>query len=88
REIVLQQNAFHPVDTYCPMKRQYAVLKTISRFAEMSKRAVENEVLVESIANMPLRTRFGKSKFEENVDQEIETINAEMEKAFEALGGK
>ena len=60
REIVLQQNAFHPVDTYCPMKRQYAVLKTISRFAEMSKRAVENEVLVESIANMPLRTRFGQ----------------------------
>jgi V/A-type H+-transporting ATPase subunit A len=88
REIVLQQNAFHPVDTYCPMKRQYAVLKTISRFAEMSKRAVENEVLVESIANMPLRTRFGKSKFEENVDEEIEAINAEMEKAFEALGGK
>ena len=88
REIVLQQNAFHPVDTYCPMKRQYEVLKTISRFADLSKHAVENGVLVEAIANMPLRTRFGRSKFEENVDQEIEEINAQMEKAFEALGGK
>ena len=88
REIVLQQNAFHPVDTYCPMKRQYAVLKTIKRFADLSKRAVENEVPVETIADMPLRTRFGKSKFEDNVDQEIEEINDQMEKAFEALGGK
>jgi V/A-type H+-transporting ATPase subunit A len=88
REIVLQQNAFHPVDTYCPMKRQYQVMRTIKRFADLSKRAVENDVLVESISNMPLRTRFGKSKFEENVDQELEDIYNQMDKAFEALGGK
>jgi V/A-type H+-transporting ATPase subunit A len=88
REIVLQQNAYHPVDTYCPMKRQYMVMKTIKRFADLSKRAVENEVMVESIANMPLRTRLGKSKFEDNVDSELDTIYNEMDKAFEALGGK
>ncbi|MCU0861016.1 MAG: V-type ATP synthase subunit A, partial [Methanomassiliicoccales archaeon] len=88
REIMLQQNAYHPVDTYCPMKRQYQVMRTIKRFADLSKRAVENEVLVEQIANMPLRTRLGKSKFEENVDGELEAINNEMDKAFEALGGK
>jgi len=88
REIVLQQNAYHPVDTYCPMKRQYMVMKTIRRFADLSKRAVENDVLVEQIANMPLRTRLGKSKFEENVDGELDAIFSEMDKAFEALGGK
>ncbi len=88
REIVLQQNAYHPVDTYCPMSRQYAVMKTIRHFAELAGRAVEREVLVENIANMPLRTRFGKSKFEEAVDQELEDINREMDKAFEAMGGK
>jgi V/A-type H+-transporting ATPase subunit A len=88
REIVLQQNAFHPVDTYCPMERQYQVMRTIKRFADLSERAVENDVLVESISNMPLRTRFGKSKFEENVDQELEDIYNQMDKAFEALGGK
>ncbi|MDD1756539.1 MAG: V-type ATP synthase subunit A [Methanomassiliicoccales archaeon] len=88
REIVLQQNAYHPVDTYCPMSRQYAVMKTIRHFADLAQRSVEREVLVENIANMPLRTRFGKSKFEETVDNELEEINREMEKAFEALGGK
>jgi V/A-type H+-transporting ATPase subunit A len=88
REIVLQQNAYHPVDTYCPMSRQYAVMKTIRHFADLAQRSVEREVMVETIANMPLRTRLGKSKFEEAVDQELEDINREMDKAFEALGGK
>jgi len=88
REIILQQNAYHAVDTYSPMTRQYTVLKTIKRFADLSKKAVENEVLVDVISNMPLRTRLGKSKFEENVDQELADIGNEMEKAFDALGGK
>jgi V/A-type H+-transporting ATPase subunit A len=88
REIVLQQNAYHPVDTYCPMTRQYAVMKTIRHFSDLAQRSVEREVMVESIAEMPLRTRLGKSKFEETVDQELEEINGEMDKAFEALGGK
>ena len=88
REIVLQQNAYHPVDTYCPMSRQYQVMRTIKRFADLSKRAVENDVMVDDIANMPLRTRLGKSKFEETVDNELETILKEMDKAFESLGGK
>ena len=88
REIVLQQNAYHAVDTYSPMPRQYTVLKTIKRFADLSKKAVENEVLVDVISNMPLRTRLGKSKFEDNVDQELADIGNEMDKAFDALGGK
>jgi len=88
REIVLQQNAYHPVDTYCPMSRQYQVMRIIKRFADLSKRAVENDVMVDAIANMPLRTRLGKSKFEETVDNELETILKEMDKAFESLGGK
>jgi len=70
------------------MTRQYTVLRTIKRFADLSKKAVENDVLVDDIANMPLRTRLGKSKFEENVDQELADIGNEMEKAFDALGGK
>ncbi len=88
REIILQQNAYHTVDTYSPMPRQYTVLKTIKRFADLSKKAVENEVLVDVISNMPLRTRLGKSKFEENVDQELADIGNEMDKAFDALEGK
>jgi V/A-type H+/Na+-transporting ATPase subunit A len=88
REIFLQQNAYHPIDTYSPMSRQYAYLKLINRFAILASKAVEREVSVEAIANMPLRNRLAKSKFEDTIEQELKEIGETMEKEFEALGGK
>jgi len=88
REIFLQQNAYHPVDTYSPMNRQYAYLKLINRFASNAAKAVENEVSVEAIANMDLRNRLAKSKFEETIEDELKAIAETMDKEFEALGGK
>ncbi|MDH7508750.1 MAG: V-type ATP synthase subunit A [Methanomassiliicoccales archaeon] len=88
REIFLQQNAYHPVDTYTPLKRQYVFMKTIKRFSELARRAVESDVPVEAITELPVRIRFTKSKFEPNVDEELEAINKEMESQFEGLGGR
>jgi V/A-type H+-transporting ATPase subunit A len=88
REIFLQQNAYHPVDTYSPMSRQYTYLKLISIFAANAAKAVENEVSVEAIANMNLRNRLAKSKFEDNIEDELKAIAETMDKEFEALGGK
>ncbi|HNX48068.1 MAG TPA: V-type ATP synthase subunit A [Methanomassiliicoccales archaeon] len=88
REIFLQQNAYHPVDTYSPMGRQYTYLKLINRFSTYASKAVENEVSVEAIANMALRNRLAKSKFEDNIEGELKAIAETMEKEFEALGGK
>ncbi|MEM2944019.1 MAG: V-type ATP synthase subunit A [Methanomassiliicoccales archaeon] len=88
REIFLQQNAYHPVDTYTPLRRQYVFMKTIKRFSDLAKRAVEQDVPVETITELPVRIRLTKSKFEPNVDEELETINKEMDAQFESLGGK
>jgi V/A-type H+-transporting ATPase subunit A len=88
REIFLQQNAYHPVDTYSPMARQYTYLKLINRVAVAAAKAVENEVSVEAISNMNLRNRLAKSKFEDNIEDELKAIAETMDKEFEALGGK
>jgi V/A-type H+/Na+-transporting ATPase subunit A len=88
REIFLQQNAYHPVDTYSPLSRQYVYMKTIRRFGDLARKAVDNEVPIEIIIDLPVRNRLVKSKLEPNVDQELEEINKEMEKQFEGLGGK
>jgi V/A-type H+-transporting ATPase subunit A len=88
REIFLQQNAYHPVDTYSPLSRQYVYIKTIRRFGDLAGKAVDSEVPIELIVDLPVRNRLVKSKFEPNVDQELEEINKEMEKQFEDLGGK
>ncbi len=87
-EIFLQQNAYHKVDTYSPLNRQYTYMKLIKHFAELSAKAVENEVDVDTIVGLPVRNRLAKSKFEDNIDQELEAIANEMDKQFESLGGK
>jgi hypothetical protein len=37
---------------------------------------------------MELRNRLAKSKFEENIEEELKAIAETMDKEFEALGGK
>ncbi len=88
REIFLQQNAYHKIDTYCPMSRQYRYMKLIKQFSELANKAVENDVAVDDIVGLPVRNRLAKSKFEETIDQELEEIVKEMPKQFEALGEK
>ncbi|MBI0584815.1 MAG: V-type ATP synthase subunit A [Methanomassiliicoccus sp.] len=88
REIFLQQNAYHKVDTYCPLPRQYKVMKLIRKFSDLSKKAVEAGVSVDDIVELPVRNRLAKSKYEENIDQELEAVAKEMDGQFENLGGK
>ena len=37
REVFLQQNAYHPVDTYSPLTRQYTYLKIIKMFSDLRR---------------------------------------------------
>ena len=60
----------------------------INRFAINAAKAVENEVSVETIANMDLRNTLAKSKFEDNIEEILKNIAETMDKEFEALGGK
>ncbi|WP_019178376.1 V-type ATP synthase subunit A [Methanomassiliicoccus luminyensis] len=87
REIFLQQNAYHKVDTYCPMPRQYTYMKLIRHFADLSTKAVDSGASVDAIIALPVRNRLAKSKFEDNIDQELSAIIDEMDGQFENLGG-
>jgi V/A-type H+-transporting ATPase subunit A len=88
REIFLQQNAYHPVDTYSPMKRQYTYMKIIKMFSDRASKAIEGDVSVDAIVNMEIKARLQKSKLESDVDAQLDGIIKDMDKAFEALGRK
>jgi V/A-type H+-transporting ATPase subunit A len=88
REIFLQQNAYHPVDTYSPMKRQYTYMKIIRMFSDRAIKAIEGDVSVDAIVNMEIKARLQKSKLEADVDAQLDAIIKDMDKAFEALGRK
>lgn len=86
REFFLQQSAYHPVDTYSPLRRQYEYMSAIKRFSEKARKAISLEVPLEKIMALPCRTELGKLKFEETIDEGIKRVVADMDKQFAALG--
>src|SRR5512136_124212 len=56
REFFLQQNAYHPVDTYSPLDRQHAYMGAIRKFSELAKKALSLEVPLERIVQLPCRS--------------------------------
>ncbi|OGS51820.1 MAG: V-type ATP synthase subunit A [Euryarchaeota archaeon RBG_13_61_15] len=86
REFFLQQSAYHPVDTYSPLKRQYEYMSAIRKFSEHAKKAISLEVPLDKITTMQCRNDLAKLKFESTIDQDIKKVAAEMEREFAALG--
>src|SRR5512137_2231796 len=86
REFFLQQSAYHPVDTYSPLKRQYEYMNAIRKFSELAKKAISLEVPLDRIASLKCRADLGKLKFEETIDKDIKTVAAAMDKQFSGLG--
>jgi V/A-type H+-transporting ATPase subunit A len=86
REFFLQQSAYHPVDTYSPLSRQFEYMSAIRKFSELANKAIALEVPLEKISSLPCRSDLGKLKFEETIDEDLKKVGAEMEKQFASLG--
>ena len=60
REDFLQQNAFHEVDTYCPGKKQYEMLRIMDVYADIILDAVEKHVHIDDIIKMKSREQIAR----------------------------
>jgi len=88
REDFLHQNAFHEVDTYTSIKKQYIMLKNIIHFYEESLHAIEKGAGVSELSGLPVLERIARMKFvpEDRMD-EIESIRDEITKEISSLQG-
>lgn len=84
REDFLHQNAFHDIDTYTPLKKQYFMMKLIIDFYENSIEALNRGGDVESLVNLPVREQIGRFKYynDDDIDGEykkiLENLNSEI----------
>ena len=78
REYFLQQNAFHPVDTYSTLKLQYTMTKAILTFQEESKKAIAAGALLEDVVNVPARTTLMRARLEEGYLERMEELVGDM----------
>jgi V/A-type H+-transporting ATPase subunit A len=92
REDFLQQSAFHEVDTFCPGKKQYEMLRLMLKFSDIILDAVEKNVHIDDIINMKSREHFARMKTISNTqfEKQFKEIENELEKEIGTLvkGGK
>ncbi len=88
REYFLQQNAYHEVDTFCPMDKQFKLLKAIMAWGDKAQSALESGGSVEEIMKSKSKDDLAKVKFEKDFDAALGVITKSMEEEFKKLGGK
>ena len=82
REEFLQQNAFHPIDSYCSLKKQFEMLRSIMTFYDLGIKAFEKNIPIEKILNIPAKQKLIQMKFSDKED--FSDIRKEIEKELKA----
>jgi V/A-type H+-transporting ATPase subunit A len=90
REDYLQQSAFDDVDTYCSLKKQNLMLKTILLFHDEAMRALGEGITLKQIMSMKVRDEITRMKeIDEKHLEKIVNIMDNIKKEFQSLkGGK
>ncbi len=87
REDYLHQIAFHEIDTYTSLKKQFGMLKAILKWYEEGKVALSNNVSYFKIINMNVLSLIGRMKYipENEFDEKIQSIYLEIDKEYDSL---
>jgi len=83
REDFLHQNAFHQIDTYTSMEKQYQMLKTVMHFHKQALAAIEAGVDTVDIFKLPVREDIARAKY--IPQDEIEKISKIRDKIDEQI---
>ena len=83
REDYLHQNAFHEVDTFTSMKKQFLMLKLVYEFNRLASEAIANYADLDDILACSCKEKIGRAKYieEENLaefDDIFKVMNTEL----------
>ncbi|WP_311170751.1 ATP synthase subunit A [Halobellus ordinarius] len=78
REAYLQQNAFHPVDTYCPPEKTYLMLTTIKTLNDEAFDALDAGVPIEEIIDIDAAPDINRIGVQDDYETYVEDLKAEI----------
>ncbi|MEM4755803.1 MAG: V-type ATP synthase subunit A, partial [Candidatus Woesearchaeota archaeon] len=84
REFVLQQNAFHEIDTYSELQKTYLLMKTILFYYDSSLQAMEKGARPSELLKIPAKDAIANAKFEKDYKKLLEKVKADIEKQISA----
>ncbi len=86
REDYLHQDAFHEVDTYATLKKQCTMLKLILEAHDLALKAIDEDVEVDEILELPAREAISRSKYiEESNLAKFNELSKQMADEIETL---
>ncbi|HNR57168.1 MAG TPA: V-type ATP synthase subunit A, partial [Methanothrix sp.] len=81
----LAQSAFHPVDTFCPYKKQFDLLKAILSFRDHAFEALARGIPTDVILKTPSKDALAKVRLLEDYEPELNKVLAQMESEFKTM---
>ena len=90
REDFLHQNSFHEIDTYSSLKKQLLMMRLVVAYYEQSRDALGKNADIQDLIKLPVRERIGRFKYthEDRLDEEYESVSADLAKEIAACCGK
>ncbi|MFH1181649.1 MAG: V-type ATP synthase subunit A [Candidatus Woesearchaeota archaeon] len=85
REFILQQNAFHEVDTYCSLKKTYDLMSVVLYYADAAYKALASGKRASRILETKAKDLIPNMKFDKNYEPILASIYNGINKEFEAL---
>ena len=86
REDFLHQLAFHEVDTYSSLRKQYLMMKLVLRFYDGSLYALKKGANIEKLVSIPSRESIGRFKYvhENDIEDTYKTVCAAIDSEIKA----
>ena len=90
REDFLHQDAFHEIDTYTSLEKQYAMMKLVLVFYQSTVNALNEGIGIDELVKLSVRERIGRFKYtpEDEIAREFDDIVLELNKEMEELSQK
>ncbi|MCI5698140.1 MAG: V-type ATP synthase subunit A [Clostridiales bacterium] len=90
REDYLHQNAFHEIDTYTSMDKQFKLMRLIMAYYNQARDAVKKGANYNKLISLPVREKIGRFKYvkEEDTDAKFDEIMKELRDSIAELVNK
>ncbi|MFO8015763.1 MAG: V-type ATP synthase subunit A [Candidatus Woesearchaeota archaeon] len=85
REFLLQQNAFHDVDTFSDLSKNHLIMKTILHFADLAENALDKGARVQDIMGIKSKNKVADAKFTKQHEKLLNEVQKEMDSEFDRI---
>ena len=79
REVLLQQNAFHDIDTFCDMKKTHNIMTSILKISKFMNNALDSGMRAEQILAIKSKDRLSEIKFVKSYEDLLNEIMGKIE---------